>query len=173
MALLQIVFSLFLTSAAALQPAAMNDNKAVVNPDTTVYSLTIHEGNFSCFQDLNCLKDNNPFSISNLDQVILGGNRTGSYTIEGSSPNEEIYAVYNAKGELMKATVIQRNIVLPQNLREILIQDEFKSWTMIGNEVEIQDFDKNRITYKIVLSRDSEVRVEHFDRHGQRMNRFS
>lgn len=173
MLLPQILLSLFLASAAALPTLATEHEKPVVNPDTTRYSLTIHEGNFACFQNLNCLKQNNPFSTSNLDQVILGNHRTGTYTIEGSSRNEDIYAVYNAQGELMRAKVIQRNILLPKQLREILVNDEFKSWTMIGNEVEILNFDKNLITFKVVLSRDGEVRVEHFDKHGQRMNRLS
>jgi hypothetical protein len=173
MVLLHFIISLFLTMGSVQPQLANGQDLAAFNPDTTVYSLTIHEGNFSCFRDLNCLKDKNPFRSSNLDEVRPASNLTGNFIIEGSSRNEEIYAMYNGRGELLKATVIQRNIVLPKNLREILINDEFKSWTMIGNEVEIQDFDKNKVTYKIVLSRDGEVRVEHFDSYGQKVNRFS
>lgn len=173
MVLPYILLSLFLTSASILPASASMHTVPEVNPDTTRYTLTIHEGNFSCFRDLNCLKNNNPFRNSNLDKVYPNNYRSGNYIIEGSSRNEDIHAVYNGQGELLKATVIQRNIVLPKNLSELLINDEFKSWTMIGNEVEIHDFDKNKITYKIVLSRDGEVRVEHFDSYGQRLNRFS
>ncbi|PWN06290.1 hypothetical protein [Rhodohalobacter mucosus] len=172
MTLSNLILSTVLAFAATSDSYDNNPNKHS-NPDTLVNSLTIHEGNLACFQDLNCLKSNNPFNQSNLEEVILGSNMTGNYVVEGKSKNEEVYAVYNARGELLRATVIQRNVALPKHLCEVLVSDEFKSWTMIGNEVEIRNFDKNKITYKVVLSRDGEVRVEHFDQYAKPIDRIS
>jgi hypothetical protein len=163
----------FVLAFTAVPDTYENKTDTNTNPDTLVNTLAVHEGNLTCFQDLKCLKSNNPFNHTNLDEVILGNNRSGNYVVEGKSKNEEIHAVYNARGELLKATVIQRNVALPKHICEALVSDEYKSWTMIGNEIEIRNFDKNKITYKVVLSRDGEVRVAHFDQYANPIDRIS
>lgn len=135
-------------------------------------SLTIQQENFECFQNLQCLKQNNPFKNSNLDEVNLNQNRSERFVIEGSAKNESIYAVYNHQGDLVKATVIQRNIALPQSVVNSLISGEFNDWKIVGNEVVIENFDAEQIQYKVVLENDSEIRMEYFDRNGQPLNRF-
>lgn len=136
-------------------------------------TLAIQEKDYHCYQNLECLKRNNPFKSSNLDQIIFNPDRYKQYIIEGSSRNESVYAVYNEKGNLMKATVVQRNIVLPKTIYKTLTGDEFSSWKMIGNELVVQNFDQNSMTYKIILSRDGEVKVEYFDGKGNKISPIS
>lgn len=148
-----------------------------VQPDITERehqqkTLTIAEENFECFQSLQCLKRENPFKNSNLDEIRLNNSKSERFVVEGSSKNETMYAVYNSRGDLIKATALQRNIALPGAITSVLATGEFKSWKMIGNERVIENFDKDRIQYKVILQNGDEVRVEHFDKYGQFQNRI-
>lgn len=156
------------TQAVALQVAiGESDTESPQN------SLTITEKNFSCFQSLQCLINENPFKKSNLDKIRLNSNQTRNYVIEGTSKNEEVYAEYDSSGKLIKATVVQRNIAVPRSISMVLAQGEYQSYKMIGNEVVIQNFDPYSMMYKIVLQNEDEVRVEYFDRYGTPRNRIS
>lgn len=130
-------------------------------------TLTITEDNFDCFQSLQCLKRENPFKKSNLDEIRLRGLESERYTVEGTSKNETMYALYNGSGKLIKANVVQRNIVLPRAIFETLSESEYTSWTVIGNELIIRDFDENRMQYKVILQNGGEVKIEHFDKNGR------
>ncbi len=57
-----------------------------ITPNEPRKSLTIHEGNFSCFQSLQCLIRENPFPKSNLDEVNLNNN-SEKFVVEGTSKN--------------------------------------------------------------------------------------
>lgn len=142
------------------------------NADKNLNKLTIQENNFSCYQDLECLKQNNPFKNSNLDEMRIHNNRVSKYVIEGSSRDEEIYAEYNRNGELITATLIQRNIVLPIDLMKTLISDDFNSWKMIGNELVVEDFDKRSMQYKIILQKGDMTKIVTFDRNGNINNQL-
>lgn len=152
--------------------AAAQASSAKTDADNNLSKLTIQENNFSCYQNLQCLKQNNPFKNSNLDEMRINSNRISKYVIEGSSRDEEIYAEYNRHGDLITATVIQRNIVLPMELMETLFSDEFNSWKMIGNELVVEDFDKHRMQYKIILQKDDMTKIETFDRNGNITNQL-
>jgi hypothetical protein len=133
-------------------------------------TLTITEDNFNCFQNLECLKRNNPFPNSNLSNIRLNDRRAEGYTVEGSSKNESLYAEYNYRGELVKASVIQRNIPLPRAINEVLVTGKFESWTMIGNELVIQNFDRSNMQYKVILQNGDDIRVEYFNKYGEFQN---
>jgi len=172
--LLKITFITACLLAMAASPAASQHDKSNM-PDEVFKpsSLTITMDKFDCFQKLQCLKRDNPFRNSNLGQINFNHNRAESYVVEGSSKNETLHAVYNSNGDLQKATVIQRNIPMPRAINEVLISDEFRDWSLIGNELVIQNFDRERMQYKVILQNGSEVRVEYFDRYGQNLNRIS
>jgi|GEM_PF-961633 len=160
--------------AMATSPvAAQYDNSKMTDDVFQTSSLTITLDKFDCFQKLQCLKRENPFKNSNLDRIRLNNNRTASYVVEGSSKNETLHAVYNSNGDLVKATVIQRNIPMPRAINRALVSDELQEWTLIGNELVIENFDKERMQYKVILQNDGEVRVEYFDRFGHSLNRIS
>ncbi len=161
-----VIFAMSAIPNIATAQASPAENKA----DKTLNKLTIQENNFSCFQDLQCLKQNNPFKNSNLDEMRINSNRISKYVIEGSSRDEEMYAEYNRHGELITATVIQRNIALPIGLMEVLISDDFNSWKMIGNELVVEDFDKRGMHYKVILQKDDMTKIVTFDRNGNITN---
>jgi len=129
-------------------------------------SRIIVEENFNCFQSLHCLKRMNPFKNSNLDEINLNSQRHNRYVVAGSSKNETLHAEYNGDGELIRATVVQRNVPLPSIIYANLSK-ELSGWYIIGNEVIIENFDKKQIEYKVILQNDSEVRVEYFDSKGK------
>ncbi len=83
-----------------------------------------------------------------------------------------MYAVYDGSGDLIKATVIQRNIALPKTILRVLTSSEFDDWSLIGNELVIENFDKHSMQYKVILKNGDEIRVEYFDTYGQFQNRF-
>jgi hypothetical protein len=168
-----IILTLFLI--VTMTPHASSFQSSSVTDDAATHkiNLTINEANFSCFQEIQCLKRENFFKKSNLDETTLRSNRFEKYIISGSSRNEDLHAVYDSYGMLLEATVIQRNIPLPTAISNVLISSDLQSWTMIGNELEIKNFDKNRMSYKLILQRDGEIRVEYFDRYGNQLSRLS
>lgn len=159
-----ITIALAVSISPAISQHTTGDN---IENDTPQNTRIIVEENFSCFQSLKCLQKENPFKKSNLNEVRLNSNSTERYVVEGSSKNESMHAVYNSNGELIRATVIQRNIPTPRAITEVLATGEFKAWQIIGNELVIENFDKQTMQYKVILQNDKEVRVEHFDRHGR------
>lgn len=145
----------------------------ITDGENSTGSLAIQVSDYTCFQNLDCLKRNNPFKNSNLDQVYFNSDRYKQYIVEGSSKNENMHAIYNGKGDLIKATVIQRNIVLPKSIYDTLVTDAYSSWKMIGNELVVQNFNQNRMTYKVILNSGDEVKVEYFDRKGKKVTPLS
>lgn len=134
--------------------------------------LTIQKEDFSCFMNLKCLQKENPFQNKELSEIRLNNVQSKRYVIEGTSGQESMHAEYNSKGELIKATVIQKNITLPKPILNTLGSAELASWTMIGNELVVKNFDKNSMEYKVVLQKDSEIIVEYFNKYGELQNRF-
>lgn len=166
-----LTVSLF--AMAAFPAASQHDKSNAFDEVFDPVPLTITIDKFDCFQRLQCLKRENPFKNSNLERIRFDNNRAGSYVVEGSSKNETLHAVYNGNGDLLKATVIQQNIPMPRAINEALFSGELQDWTMIGNELLIENFDKERMQYKVILQNEGEVRVEYFDRYGNFLNRLS
>ena len=129
-------------------------------------NFTINNDNLWCFQSLQCLKSENPFRNSNLDEVRLNAS-TEKFVVEGKAKNEEMYAEYDgSNGNLIKATVIQRNIRLPKSIFLELTTEDYKGWTMVGNKRVIKNFAKSSIEYEVVMMKDGELRIEYFDSNG-------
>jgi hypothetical protein len=174
MLLKSIVLTSCIFVAATLQLSAQQTYQtADVIVETVQTPLAIHTGNFTCFRNLNCLTRENILNTRNLVKKASNNRNTNHIVIEGSSKNEDLHAVYNRDGRLIKATVLQRNIPLPASIRNLLISEDFQGWTMIGNELKVKDFKEDRMEYKVVLMRAQEVRVEYFDGKGRHVNRLS
>lgn len=173
MLITKIITTTLVTLLMGLPAVALQGSSSTTDDTKTNNSLMIHEDNFSCFQNLQCLMKDNPFRTSNLDDIRFNNHEYQTYVVEGTSKNEEVYAVYDQDGLLIESTVTQRNIVLPEKISRSLVSSEFRDWTLIGNELEVRNFDKNTMLYKVVLQNGEEVRVEYFDRNGNRKNRIS
>jgi len=159
--LLILTISLFVFTAA--QTAAQQS----LTDKTSPPGLTVNIENLNCFKSLQCIQNENLFGKSNFDILKNGNNRFEGFTIEGSAENEELIAHYNHRGNLIRSTVIQRNIPLPREIRNQLINDEFNTWNMIGNERVIKNFDKKSIEYKLIVQKEYEIRMVYFDYKGQ------
>lgn len=167
-----IIITAFIFGYTATGSAAFQQSTDQNEPVTPRSNLAVHEGNIVCFQSLRCLIKENPFPKSNLKNIRLNNDPSAHYVIEGASKNEDVYAVYDGTGNLLTSTVIQRNIILPRTITETLISSEFKDWHMIANELEIKNFEKETMTYQVVMARDQEVRIEYFDRFGNQKSRM-
>jgi len=163
-----LLFAFIAAPAVALQipVSSANDEK----PRS---SQSIHEDRFSCYQTLQCLQRENPFKKSNLNEINLNREKYQYYLVEGSSKDEDIYAKYDRSGRLLEARLTQRNVDLPEFITNVLNGDSYKGWEIIGNELLVQNFDRKRMSYKVILVKDSEVIIEYFDRFGNSMNRLS
>lgn len=164
-----LIFSIVTSAQVFSQHMSATSN----NTEGTPNGITIHEDDFICFQDLLCVKKKNPFTRSNLDDVNLSRNRYQTYVVEGASRDEEVYAVYDDNGRLLKASLTQRNIKLPVSIKEALKEGSFANWKVIGSELTVENFDRRRMQYKVVLQNDDLVRVMNFDRHGNILNHLS
>lgn len=158
--------------AIVYAPATFSQASVNTEFEPSASQLSIQEDNLYCFQNLQCLKAENPFNNSKIADIKLNGTNE-KYVIEGKSRNEELYAEYHGQnGTLIKATVIQRNIILPKHLLVNLASGEFKSWTMVGNKRTIKNFSKNSIEYEVVLMKDGELRIEYFDSNGMMIDQL-
>lgn len=164
--LLKNLFVTALILAMSYAPAAFSQSNAIdVNPYQE-QNLTINESNLFCFQNLECLKAENPFKNSDLSNIKLDGSNS-KYVIQGSASNEQLYAEYDGRyGSLIAATVIQRNILLPKNILVELNNDEYDEWTMVSNTRVIKNFNKDETWYQVVLIKDSELKTKYFDSNG-------
>jgi hypothetical protein len=171
MMLKNIILTTLLLALTCTTIASSQNTSETTKENKPNANLTINESNFSCFESLQCLKRENPFNSNNLDRLNLNG-QSEMYVVEGSSKNESMHAVYDANGSLVKATVIQRNIILPRSIYEALSSEEFEDWTMIGNELVVKNFDKNSMEYKVVLESGDDIRVEYFNKNGELQSQF-
>lgn len=161
--------NLFVTAfilAVSYAPAAFSQSSTIdVNPDQN-QSLAVNESNLFCFQNLQCLKAENPFKNSDLSNIKLDGSNL-KYVIKGSARNEQLYAEYEGKnGSLIAATVIQRNVTLPKSILVELNNGEYSDWTMVGNTRVIKNFNKDDISYEVVLMKNGELQTSYFDSNG-------
>ena len=164
-----IIFAILLFGFTASQAMAQ---QPVTEPSSSP-GLTVNLENLNCFKSLQCIQKENLFANINLDKFKNGIGRYDGYTVEGSAEGEEIFAQYDYRGDLIQSTVTQRNIPLPHVISRQLINEEFNSWNMIGNERVIKNFDKKSIEYKLILQNDAKIRVVTFDHKGQNKNHLA
>lgn len=170
----KIIFTTLIVSImTSVQVFSQQMSEPLYNTEEMQTGMTINEDDFTCFQDLQCLKLKNPFNNSNLNEFNYNSNSYESYVINGSSRDEEVYAVYDKKGRLIKATLTQRNFRLPKAIEEALRDSEFADWKVVGSELTVENFDKRKMQYKVVLQNEGIVRVTQFDRDGNIQNHFS
>jgi len=147
-------------------PAAFSQSSAEDVYDGPDKSLSINQSNLYCFQNLQCLKSDNPFKGTDLSELKLDGSNE-KYVVQGKSKNEQLHAEYDGKtGNLIAATVIQRNIRLPGNILTAINTGENSGWTMAGNTRVIKNFMEDSIKYEVILIKDGELRIEYFDVNG-------
>ncbi|HKL16419.1 MAG TPA: hypothetical protein VJ915_12330 [Balneolaceae bacterium] len=147
-------------------PAAFSQSSANDSYNGPDKSLSINLSNLYCFQNLQCLKTDNPYKGTDLSDINLNSMKE-KYIVQGNSKNEQLYAEYDGKtGNLIKATVIQRNIRLPHNILATISTGENTGWTMAGNTRVIKNFMEDSIKYEVVLIKDGELRIKYFDVNG-------
>ncbi|WP_406672466.1 hypothetical protein [Natronospira sp.] len=164
-----ILLTISLFASAAVQAEAQQPAIDKTSPT----NLTVKVENLTCFKSLRCIQEENLFFKINLDIFKNGNGRYYGYTIEGSTKNEELFAQYDHRGDLIRSNVVQRNIPLSREILIQLINEEFNSWSMIGNERVIKNFDNKSIEYKLILQKEDEIRVVYFDYKGQNKNRLT
>ena len=147
-------------------PAAFSQSNAMDTFSDQDQKFTINESNLFCFQNLECLKSEKPFKNTDLGNIKLDGSYS-KYVIKGSTRNEQLYAEYEGKhGSLIAATVIQRNVLLPNNILTRINRGEFSDWTMMGNTRVIKNFSMDDTKYEVVLMKGNQLRIEYYDSNG-------
>ena len=164
-----IIFTISLLVTTVAQTAAQQSAVDKTSPP----GLTVTVENLSCLKTLQCIQKENFFGNTSFEILKNGNSRFKGYTIEGSTKNEELFAQYDSRGNLIRSNVIQRNIPLSREIRNQLINEEFNSWSMIGNERRIKNFDRKSTEYKLILQREDEIRVVYFDNKGQNKTRLA
>ena len=159
-----LITTLILVVSYAPATLAQSSNNSLDFSQTEI--LSINDSNLYCFQNLQCLKAENPFKNTDLSDIHLNGTKE-KYVIEGKSKNEELYAEYDGKnGNVITSVVIQRNVQLPRNILVELNTGEYKGWQMAGNTRVIKNFAKETTRYEVAMMKDGELRIEHFNANG-------
>ena len=164
-----IIFTISLLVTAAAQITAQQPVADTSSPP----GLAVKVENLTCFKSLQCLQKENLLVKINLDIFRNGTGRYDGYTIEGSAENEEFFAQYDYQGDMIRSTVVQRNIPLPREISIQLNSEELSAWKMVGNERLIKNFEGNSIEYKVILQKDSTTRAVYFDHKGENKNRLA
>lgn len=98
--------------------------------------------------------------------------KVNRYIVEASGQNYKIHAVYNNRGKLRYSRTIIKDTALPRPILTRLASDEeYKEWTLTGNQEVIRNFKEDTQVFKVYLEKDGEKKMYRFNRQGERVKR--
>lgn len=118
----------------------------------------------------------NFLNIEGLDKysnITHKGFKNGSYILRSKNQYIDLRATYDADGNLIKGKLVTKNSRLPLLIKDHLIADNYKEWTMISNKIVVRDFDANKTEYEVEMHRDGQKMKLYFDHRGNRIERLS
>lgn len=135
--------------------------------------IVLQESDYSCLQNIHCLESTELLQEKGWNIRFENIGETGPYALTGKNGlRKTLNARYDKKGELIEASLIRVNVVLPAAVRESIVA-EFPDWTMTSNEMAVADFDAAKTEYKVNLKKGSERQTVWFDEEGSRIEGFT
>lgn len=131
---------------------------------------TITEADFHYLKNLDCItsgyisdKRNLNLKLRNIDHLL-----NTHYILTSNGSAIDVEAEYDLEGNLIEATLIEKNTQIPiPILRYIYSDEEFSGWVMVQNEKIVTDFDPYQTEYKVTLSNGDETEVLLFREQGE------
>ncbi len=147
---------------------------ALIYPEVAEFApIIITESDYSCLQNLDCIKDTHFLSLRRWNISFTNENvsNVSKYMLKGQAENEEIRAIYDSDGSLIEAEHIRKNTRLPLAVRNQISQPEFSGWKMTSNQVIVKDFDPKNTTYIVQLEKSQHDQEIHFNHDGEMIYR--
>lgn len=126
---------------------------------------TITEADFPYLKNLDCITSGYISDKRNLDLQLRNVNHilNTHYVLTSNGSAIDVEAEYDLEGNLIEATLIEKNTQIPiPILRHIYSDEEFDSWVMVRNEKIVTDFDPNQTEYRVVLTNGDEEEILFF-----------
>lgn len=146
-------------------------NEIIPNRGITENTVnTIIEEDYPYLKSLDCLRNGYFPDKRNLDLKLRNMNHSSNshYVLNGTSSTIDVEALYDREGNLIEATLINKDTQIPVPiLRYIYSDEEFAGWVMVSNEKVVKDFDSYQTEYKVTLSNGDETEVLHFREQGK------
>lgn len=93
-------------------------------------------------------------------------NEKGEYKLDGKGKNASLYAVYDKDGNLIRASYITKNTLLPRTIYRHLATDNYLDWTMTSNKKVVTNFDASSTKYEVELKKGKVKQILNFDNAG-------
>jgi hypothetical protein len=143
---------------------------ALVHPEVAEFApIIITESDYSCLQNLDCIKDTHFLSLRRWNISFTNENvrNASNYMLKGQADNEEIRAIYDADGSLIEAEHIRKNTRLPLTILNQISQPDFSGWKMTSNQVTVKDFNPENTTYIVQMEKSQHNQEIHFNHDGE------
>lgn len=174
--ILTISFILILSTVNTVNAQSFEcpDPSVKGDQEKTSSKIFITEEDYPCFQSIDCLKTSQKFkdrgwNIAFKEDIQI----PDEYVMRGEVTNMYLNARYDRRGNLIESTLYRKNTALPSSVRRQLVQDDLTGWTMIENEMVVNDFEVQKTEYKIVLEKDDNTQILYFDNEGNRIQRLA
>lgn len=133
--------------------------------ESSIVENTITEADFQYLTNLDCItsgyiseKRNLGLKLRNMDHLM-----NSHYELTSAGSAIDVEATYDLNGNLIEATLIEKNTQIPiPILRYIYSDEEFDGWIMVRNEKIVTDFDPNQIEYTVTLTNGTEEEILYF-----------
>lgn len=170
--ILVISFMLILSTVNTINAQSFEcpDQSANAEQEKTSSMIIITEEDYPCFQSIECLKTNQKFRNIAFSEDIQFPDE---YVMSGEVTNMYLNARYDRRGNLIESTLYRKNTALPSSVRRQLVQDGLAGWTMMENEMVVNDFEAQKTEYKIVLEKDDNRQTLYFDNEGNRIQQLA
>jgi hypothetical protein len=88
-----------------------------------------------------------------------------------TTEGRDLWAVYNAKGELIESREVARDLAIPQSVQQALSKSQYKDWTVVGNKEIIKYYHDHDIKtaeqhFRVTVEKDNVKRSISFNFQG-------
>ena len=136
-----------------------------------IVPIVITSDDYSCLKSIDCLKNSPKFRERGWN-ITFNGNTAGRnerYELKSQTDRESLHASYNSSGDLVEADFRRKNTTLPRAVREYLVTEKYKDWTMTANEMRVRNFEPGQTTFKVTLEKGKDQKNLYFNSDGERI----
>jgi hypothetical protein len=112
---------------------------------------------------------------SNINYIGLDSNTSEirGYTLRNNGKHVILFATYGRDGDLIRGRLIAKNSPMPKVIRDYLVTDNYKDWTMTSNKILVRDFNAEKTEYEVKIQRDKMKQTLFFDHFGNRIKKLT
>ncbi|SMO79335.1 hypothetical protein [Fodinibius sediminis] len=166
----RIILSLGILLLTALSIKAQ-DCKCPEAAMEDVSELTvIGVADYANFLNINGLKK---YSNIKYEGLPFNSTEVRRYILKNDRRNTRIKATYGRDGNLINGIYIMKDSPIPKVIRDYLVTDSYRGWTMTSNKTIVHDFDMQKTEYEVKIQRGKMKQTLFFDLYGNRIKKLA